>query len=132
VSHEHALAAEQVAQRTGPISIDWCGAGLLAVAISALTLLASFGGTQYPWLSWQIVGLGVLTVAATAAFVVVERGVGEPILSLKLFVDRNFSATIAVTFLVGVAMFGAATFLPQFQQNVQGASATNSGLLLLH
>lgn len=117
--------------RTGPISIDWCGAGLLAVAISALTLLASFGGTQYPWLSWQIVGLGVLTVAATAAFVIVERRVGEPILSLKLFVDRNFSAAIAVTFLVGVAMFGAVTFLPQFQQNVQGASATNSGLLLL-
>jgi hypothetical protein len=55
----------------------------------------------------------VLTVAATAAFVIVERGVGEPILSLKLFVDRNLSAAIAVTFLVGVATFGTVTFLPQ-------------------
>src|SRR3954451_24913183 len=28
-------------------------------------------------------------------------------------------------------MFGGITFLPQFQQYVQGASATNSGLLLM-
>ena len=36
-----------------------------------------------------------------------------------------------LTFLTGLAMFGAVTFLPQFQQMVQGASATSSGLLLL-
>ncbi len=36
-----------------------------------------------------------------------------------------------MTFVIGFAMFGAVTFLPQFQQNVQGASATSSGLLLL-
>ena len=33
--------------------------------------------------------------------------------------------------MVGFAMFGAISFLPLYQQTVQGASATNSGLLLL-
>jgi MFS family permease len=36
----------------------------------------------------------------------------------------------ALSFLVGLAMFGAITFLPLYQQTVQGASATVSGLLL--
>jgi EmrB/QacA subfamily drug resistance transporter len=111
--------------------IDWLGAGTLAVAISALTLLTSWGGSQYPWGSWQIVGLGVLTVVGTALFVRIERRVSEPILSLELFRNRNFSAATVVSFLTGFAMFGAVTYLPQYQQIVQGASATSSGLLLL-
>jgi MFS family permease len=50
---------------------------------------------------------------------------------MRLFRNVNFSLVSALGFLVGFAMFGAVTFLPQFQQLVQGASATNSGLLLL-
>jgi EmrB/QacA subfamily drug resistance transporter len=118
-------------RRPGPVRIDWWGAVLLGVGISALTLLTSWGGSQYDWDSWQIVGLAVLTVVALVGFVTVERRIDEPILSLKMFRSRNFSAAIAMTFLIGFAMFGAVTFLPQFQQNVQGASATSSGLLLL-
>ncbi len=36
-----------------------------------------------------------------------------------------------IGFIVGFVMFGAMTFLPLYQQTVQGASATNSGLLLM-
>ncbi|WP_181782649.1 MDR family MFS transporter [Pseudonocardia pini] len=111
--------------------IDWRGAGLLAVAISSLTLLTSWGGTEYAWGSWQIVGLGVLAVVATVVFIWAERRVDEPILPLDLFRSRNFTAAVVLTFLTGFAMFGAVTFLPQYQQIVQGASATDSGLLLL-
>jgi EmrB/QacA subfamily drug resistance transporter len=111
--------------------VDWLGAGLLAVAIASLTLLTSWGGGTYAWGSWQIVGLGVLTVVATVLFTRVERRVDEPILSLELFRRPNFTAATVLTFLTGFAMFGAVTYLPQFQQYVQGASATNSGLMLL-
>src|SRR5262249_22511914 len=37
----------------------------------------------------------------------------------------------SVGFLVGFALFGAITYLPQYQQIVRGASATTSGLQLL-
>jgi predicted MFS family arabinose efflux permease len=117
------------------VRIDWWGAGLLGVAVTGLSLLASWGGTQYTWGSWQILSLAAIAAVAAPMFVAVERRLvntgGEPILSVSLFGDRNFSATIAMALFVGFAMFGAVTFLPQFQQNVQGASATNSGLLLL-
>ena len=51
-------------------------------------------------------------------------------LPLHVFRNRNFSLTMALTFLTGLAMFGALTFLPLYQQTVQGASPTLSGLML--
>ena len=110
--------------------LDYLGGGLLAVAAISLVLLATWGGTEYPWGSVQIIGLAVLAVAATAAFCMVELRVAEPILPLHVFRNRNFSLTMALTFLTGLAMFGALTFLPLYQQTVQGASPTLSGLML--
>jgi EmrB/QacA subfamily drug resistance transporter len=111
--------------------IDWTGAGLLSVGITSLVLITTWGGNEYPWGSWQIIGLAVLGLASLAVFGYVERRVAEPILSLELFRNRNFTLVSAIGFLLGFAMFGAINFLPLYQQTVQGSSATNSGLLLL-
>jgi EmrB/QacA subfamily drug resistance transporter len=110
--------------------VDYTGGILLGVAATALILLATWGGTEYAWGSAQIVGLGVLSVAALAGFLVTERRAAEPILPLHVFKNRNFSVTMTLTFLVGLAMFGAMTFLPLYQQTVQGESPTISGLAL--
>jgi EmrB/QacA subfamily drug resistance transporter len=111
--------------------IDWYGAGLLSVGITALVLVTTWGGTQYAWRSVQIVGLAVVAVIALVAFAFAERRAAEPVLALGLFRIRNFALVSAIGFIVGFALFGAVTFLPLYQQTVQGASATNSGLLLL-
>ena len=65
--------------------IDYLGGGLLALAATSLVLLATWGGTEYRWASGQIIGLGLLTVAATVAFCVIETRVAEPILPLHVF-----------------------------------------------
>jgi EmrB/QacA subfamily drug resistance transporter len=111
--------------------IDWLGAALLSVGIIALVLLTTWGGTRYKWGSWQILGLAAVGFVMLLAFGFVERRAVEPIISLDLFRIRNFSLVAGMGFIVGFAMFGAITFLPLYQQTVQGASATNSGLLLL-
>jgi EmrB/QacA subfamily drug resistance transporter len=111
--------------------IDWLGAGLLAAGITALVLITTWGGNDYAWGSAQIIGLAVLAVASLAAFIVVERRAAEPVLPLSLFRNINFSLVSGIGFLLGFAMFGAINFLPLYQQTVQGASATNSGVLLL-
>lgn len=111
--------------------IDWLGAGLLSVGITAIVLITTWGGNEYDWTSPQIFGLAVLAVLALVAFGLVERRVQEPILPLALFANRNFALISVIGFLLGFAMFGAMNFLPLYQQTVQGASATNSGLLLL-
>jgi EmrB/QacA subfamily drug resistance transporter len=116
---------------SGRAVIDWAGAALLTVWITALVLITSWAGTQYAWGSWQIGGLAAVTVVGFVLFVVVQRRVAEPIMPLKVFNNANFSLAGALSFVSGFAMFGAVTFLPQFQQFVQGSSATNSGLLLM-
>jgi len=111
--------------------IDWLGAGLLSVGITALVLITTWGGHQYAWGSGQILGLAALALVTLAAFLLVERSAPEPILPLGLFRNRNFALVSGIGFLLGFAMFGAINFLPLYQQTVQGSSATNSGLLLL-
>jgi EmrB/QacA subfamily drug resistance transporter len=110
--------------------IDYLGGGLLAVAAISIILFATFGGTEYAWASVQIIGLAVIAVAATIGFIVTETRAAEPILPLHVFRNRNFSVTMMLTFFTGLAMFGAMTFLPLYQQTVQGASAVVSGLML--
>ncbi|HCT78255.1 MAG TPA: MFS transporter [Micromonosporaceae bacterium] len=111
--------------------IDWLGAGLLAVGITAIVLITTWGGKDYAWTSATILGLGALGIVSIAAFIWVQNRVAEPILPLALFKNRNFSLVSGIGFLVGFGLFGAISFLPLYQQTVQGASATNSGLLLL-
>ncbi|HEU4426568.1 MAG TPA: MDR family MFS transporter [Pilimelia sp.] len=111
--------------------IDWFGALLLSVGITALVLITTWGGHQYDWASPQIFGLLGLAAVALVGFGFVERRVAEPIVPLQLFANRNFALVAAIGFLLGFTMFGALNFLPIYQQTVQGASATNSGLLLL-
>ncbi len=109
--------------------IDYLGGIALGVVSTAIILLATWGGTEYRWASPQVIGLAVLAVVAFVVFLGVERRVREPILPLHVFRNRNFSLTMVLTFFLGLALFGAMTFLPLYQQTVQGASPTVSGLL---
>jgi EmrB/QacA subfamily drug resistance transporter len=111
--------------------IDWWGALVIAVGASSIVLLTSWGGSQYAWGSWQIIMLEAVTVVAVALFFFVESRAAEPMLPLHVFKNRNFSLASSMSFLLGMAMLGALTFLPLYQQTVQGASPTGSGLLLI-
>jgi EmrB/QacA subfamily drug resistance transporter len=111
--------------------IDYLGAALLTAGITAIVLVTTWGGTEYAWGSATIVGLSVVGVLALAAFLYAETRAEEPVMPLHIFRSRNFSLMSVIGFLVGFVMFGGTLYLPLFQQAVQGASATNSGLLLL-
>ncbi|MEV0121370.1 MDR family MFS transporter [Streptomyces sp. NPDC050703] len=111
--------------------IDYLGAALLAVGISALVLVTTWGGSEYAWGSAVIMELIAIGVVALIGFVLVQKKAAEPIMPLHIFRSRNFSLMAVVGFITGFVMFGAMLFLPLYQQSVQGASATNSGLLLL-
>ena len=50
---------------------------------------------------------------------------------MSLFRIRNYTIAAVLSFVSGLVMFGAVTFLPLYQQIAQGISATGSGLLLL-
>lgn len=111
--------------------VDVLGILLLAAASTCLVLLTSWGGTEYAWGSRHPRARPCGALAATALFLVVERFAVEPLIPLRLFRDSVFNVTALVGLVVGVALFGAASYLPTFLQMVDGASATESGLLML-
>ncbi|WP_078965651.1 MDR family MFS transporter [Streptomyces aureocirculatus] len=111
--------------------IDYLGAALLTVGITSLVLVTTWGGTEYDWNSAVIMELIGLGVASLVGFWFVQQKAAEPIMPFRIFRNRNFSLMAVVGFLTGFVMFGAMLFLPLYQQAVQGASATNSGLLLM-
>jgi EmrB/QacA subfamily drug resistance transporter len=111
--------------------LDVLGALLLAAASTCLVLLTSWGGTEYAWGDRVILGLGAGALVSAVLFVVAEKFAAEPLIPLRLFRDSVFNLSGLVGMVVGVALFGAASYLPTFLQMVDGASATESGLLML-
>ncbi|MFT4009313.1 MAG: MDR family MFS transporter [Nocardioidaceae bacterium] len=111
--------------------IDYAGMVAVAAGAGSLVLATSWGGTEYAWGSWQIIGLLALGVVLLVVFVLIERQAAEPILPLRLFKSKVFADCCALSFVVGFTMMGSLTFLPTFFQYVQGVTATDSGFRLL-
>jgi EmrB/QacA subfamily drug resistance transporter len=111
--------------------IDFTGAGLLALSVATLLLATVWGGIDYPWASIQIIGLFATSIISAILFVIREHYAKEPIIPLELFKESVFRVSSLLSFLVGMVMFGALIFLPEYQQLVRGDTATKSGLMLL-
>jgi EmrB/QacA subfamily drug resistance transporter len=111
--------------------IDFVGAGLMTVGVTAALLVTVWGGTQYPWGSSLIIGIGLLSAVFIGAFIVWEHYAAEPILPPSLFRIGVFRTSSTVSFLLSMVMFGAIIYLPLYLQLVDGVSPTVSGLLMV-
>lgn len=112
-------------------AIDYSGAALLAVALSAITLVADLGGVTFAWDSSLMIGLIAVSGLALVLFAFVESRAHEPILPLHLFARRTFVVSTMVGLIVGFALFGSVTYFPLFLQVVKGVSPTRSGMEML-
>ena len=132
------LLALVVVMRTVPAQtqirehkIDYLGAALLSGAITTILLATVWGGTSYPWGSWEVIGTGAAGVGLALAFGLVERHVQEPLLPLELFRNRIVSVSCAAGLVIGALLFAVTIYAPVYMQDVLGSSATNSGALLI-
>jgi EmrB/QacA subfamily drug resistance transporter len=119
-----------VSVRSRP-AIDYLGAGLLASALSAVVLVASLGGTTWPWGSARTVLVGAAAVLLFGLFLAVERRAREPVLPISVLRDEVFRIAGLLSLIVGFALFGSVTFLPLFFQTVFHSSPTGAGLRLI-
>ncbi|HTK06346.1 MAG TPA: MDR family MFS transporter [Ktedonobacteraceae bacterium] len=122
-------------QRTGKAMIDYVGAVLLIIGTVPFLLGFTWAGSQYAWLSPQILSLFAAALVFLTAFFLYERRLerndAQPIIDPSLFKNRIFSVSIIITAITGMGMFGCIVFLPLYSQGVLGISATNSGLRLI-
>ena len=111
--------------------IDYPGIATLTVALVSLLLATSLGGTTWAWGSPQILGLYAVGLVTLVVFVLVEARAEEPVIPLRLFRSRVFTAANIASFAVSMVMFGSIIYIPVYAQGVLGVDATNSGLILM-
>jgi EmrB/QacA subfamily drug resistance transporter len=112
-------------------SLDYVGFVTLGFGLSAVLLATSWGGTQYPWASWQIISLYIAGGVILAGFIINENYAEEPVLPLRLWKNSIFTLSNISNMAVAMAMFGAIFFIPVYAQGVIGISVTNSGAVLI-
>jgi EmrB/QacA subfamily drug resistance transporter len=119
-----------------PARIDFRGAALLSVGLSAL-LLALSEGERWGWISARTLGLFAGAVIALIVWVRFEQRVREPLVDIALLRLRGVWTTNLTAFLIGFGMFGSFILVPQFVQTPEsagygfGADVTGAGLFML-
>jgi len=110
---------------------DYYGVATLMLLVVPLMLALSWGGSQYPWGSPQIIVIFAFSLLMLILFVFVERHAKEPIIPLGLFNEQIVTLSVTIVFLSAFVMYGIVTFIPLFFQGVLGVTATTSGSLLI-
>lgn len=103
------------------VSIDYLGAAMLVLGTVPLLLGFTWAGTQYAWLSPQVISLFAGAVAMLTLFVFyearLERRGSQPIIEPSLFKNSVFSVSTVVTIIFGMGLFGSIFFIPLFVQS---------------
>jgi len=119
--------------------IDYRGAAFLTVALSTLVLAVDntdkiFAGVLETFdislLTLRSIMAAIIALSV-AGFIATERKAAEPILPLYFFKNGNFTKIMGIATLFGAAFIGSILYLTQFNQQVFGATPTESGLMLL-
>ena len=109
--------------------VDYLGAALIVGGVSFLLLLLSLGGKEFEWGSPEAIAMGIASVVLLGLAILQERRAVEPIIPPRLFKIPTFRVASLAGLIVGIAMFGAIVYMPQYLQIVKGQSPTRSGLL---
>lgn len=88
-------------------------------------------GDDHGWTSVGVLGALVAGALLLAGFVVREATTGSPLLPLRLFRSRSFSAANAAGFAFSLGVFGAVFLLTQYLQVAQGLDPLAAGVRTL-
>ena len=114
-----------------PQRIDWWGAVTIVLAVVPLLLVAE-NGNEWGWGSTLAISMYVVGGLGILAFILAERAAKEEaLLPLALFKSSSFSMSTILGVIVGFGMFGGMITLPLMLQLVNGATPTESGLMML-
>jgi MFS family permease len=106
--------------------------GLTLITAGALGLVWGLvRGNQIGWTSVEVIATLAAGALLVAAFVAWERRAREPMLPLRFFRDRAFSAGNAAIYLTFASLFAAVFFFAQLLQTGLGYDALGTGLRLI-
>jgi EmrB/QacA subfamily drug resistance transporter len=125
------IAAIRLRESRGPHGrLDLAGLALVSAGLFGI-VFGVIRGSQIGWSSAQVIVALAAGVALTLLFVVWESRTPTPMLPMRFFRSRAFSAINAVSLLMYFGLFGSIFLLSQFLQVAQGYSALDAGLRTL-
>ncbi|MEU4407742.1 DHA2 family efflux MFS transporter permease subunit [Streptosporangium sp. NPDC023963] len=86
---------------------------------------------EYGWLAAHTLGLGAVSLALLAAFVIRQATAGTPLMPLRILRSRNVSGANLVQMLALSAMFAFQIIVALYMQKVLGYGALDTGLAML-
>jgi EmrB/QacA subfamily drug resistance transporter len=110
-----------------PGRIDLAGAALSTAGLTAL-LWAVIEAPDRGWTDGPIVAAFAAAAVILAAFAAWEIHTPSPMLDVRLFANRRFSAASGAIALAFFSLFGVLFFTTQYLQSVHGFSALQAGL----
>jgi EmrB/QacA subfamily drug resistance transporter len=110
-------------------SVDYSGTIAIILALVPMLLAFTLAGNSSSWLSVQIIGMFVFSIAMLALFVFFESRSKNPIIPLSFFRTRSINVTLFVAFLTNGIMYAAIMYIPYFAQGIIGTTATTSGTI---
>ena len=126
-----ALCLVDVREKKKEAAIDYWGAVTLSTTILGLLTVFLMGGRSYDWVSPQIIGLSLVTIATGVAFYFAEKKAREPILALEFFGSRGFSIGNGSAFLASFTIFALFAYTPLFIQGALGKTPLQMSVAML-
>lgn len=108
--------------------IDFLGAGILTIALSALILGLLEGGNSWEWLSPMTFIMFGIAAVSVALFIYVELRVPDPILDMGLMKRPMIWSTALVSTCIGGLTIGISSYGPVYLENSTGILPIFAGL----
>jgi EmrB/QacA subfamily drug resistance transporter len=125
------FAVTRLTETTGPNrSLDLPGLGLVSAGLFGL-VFGLVRASDHGWGSIGVAGPLIAGAALVAAFVAWELRARAPMVAMRFFRSREFSAANVTSLFMFFGMFGSVFLLAQFFQVVQGYSPLEAGLRIL-
>jgi EmrB/QacA subfamily drug resistance transporter len=115
----------------GAEPLDFLGLGILSIGLVGITYGLAETGSAGTLIAGSVLIPLVIGLAGVAIFVLRALKVPNPLLNVRLYKDRAFTAASITTFCLGAALFGAMVLMPLYFQTVRGQDAVDTGLLLI-
>jgi DHA2 family multidrug resistance protein len=110
--------------------IDYWGIGMLAVGVGAMQVVLDKGQEEDWFSSNWIVGLSIVCLVALALFLIHELRTGNPVVRLRVFRNRTYSAGVFLMTVLGFVLYGSMLLVPIFLQTLLGYPALKAGIAM--
>ena len=114
----------------GTSPMDWTGFGFVGLSLGCLQVVLD-RGQEADWFSSPfITALAVVSAVALVLLVWRELKAREPLVDVRLLLDRNFAVAFGLMLMLGFMLLGSTYLIPAYTQSLMGYRAVDAGMVL--